>query len=90
MDGEVFGVDRLVVADQPQRRLVRMIKACLPHLTVQDRDTMPGPGPVRGTFLPAGQNPLSRPQPLVSLPQEAGVRDYLTVRGDGQAGQPRW
>ena len=35
--GQVFGVDRLVVADQPQRRLVRVIEPGRPHLTVQDR-----------------------------------------------------
>ena len=34
-DGQVFGVDRLVIADQPQRRLMRVIKPRLPHLTMQ-------------------------------------------------------
>jgi hypothetical protein len=37
-DGEVFGVDRLVVADQPESCLMCVIEPGFPHLAVQHRD----------------------------------------------------
>ena len=55
---QVLGVDRLIVADQPQRDLVRVVEPGFPYRAVQDRDPVPGPGPVRGAVLPAGQGPL--------------------------------
>src|SRR5580704_5638320 len=66
--GEVFGVDRLVVADQPESRLVRVIQPGLSHLAVHHRDPAPGLGPVRGALPPAGQHPLRPAQPPLRRP----------------------
>jgi hypothetical protein len=46
-DGKVFGVDRLVFADQPESYLVRVVEPGFPYLAVQDSYAMPGFRPVR-------------------------------------------
>ena len=72
--GQVLGVDRLVVADQPKSRLVRVIEPGLADLAVQDRHPVPGPGPVRGAFLLAAQGALCpRQMPLF---RSAGTSDW--------------
>jgi hypothetical protein len=77
-------VDRLVVADQPQGCLVRVVEPGFPYLAVQDRDPVPGLGAVSGAFLPAEKRPVRPLQPPLCLPQEPRVRNRLVVRRDNQ------
>ena len=39
-----------------------VITTSFPDLSVQDRDTVPGLGPVRGALLSAGQHPVRPPE----------------------------
>jgi hypothetical protein len=56
--GQVFGVDHLVVVNQPKRNLVRMVKPGFPDFAVKHCDPVPGLRPIGGAFLFTGQRPV--------------------------------
>jgi hypothetical protein len=56
-----------------------VITTSVPDLSVQDRDPVPGLGPVRGALLSAGQHPVRPPELALRFAQEPWVRDRLAI-----------
>jgi hypothetical protein len=77
--GEVFDIDRLVVADQPKRCLVQVVGPRLADLPVLHRHAQPGFSPVRGTLLLARQCTLCPREVPLTRPQVARVSDQFTI-----------
>src|SRR5512132_154890 len=75
--GEVLDGDRLVLADQPQGKLVMVVGALVADPTVGDRDPQACFRPVLGSLLLAAELPLRAGQAPLSGPQEPRVGEGL-------------